>query len=103
MNIKDIIIVLLIVVLLVISGFYLMRLVQIVNNEPLGATLGTYQVNPIVFLNSLTAGCAKIYQKGATTNASTTYYLMASTTIGGASEGFGFPTFATSTKPTNCP
>lgn len=47
-----------------------------------------------------TLSCSRVYQLGATTNASTTYYLVASTT---AFSNLGFSLYATSTKPTICP
>ena len=73
------------------------------SSNNLGVTSGTDHYNAEVFHNTLTAGCTKIYQTGATTNASTTYYLMASTSLGAAASGGYFPIFATSSKPTNCP
>jgi hypothetical protein len=46
-----------------------------------------------------TLGCLRVYQRGATTVASTTYYLVASTTVN--TDNY-FPLFATSTKPSYC-
>lgn len=68
---------------------------------PIGAVPGTDHYQKETFFDTLTAGCAKIYQLGATTNASSTFYLVASTTITGGSSTL--PVFATSTKPANCP
>lgn len=48
-----------------------------------------------------TLGCLRIYQYGATTVASTTYYLVASTTFDEAGSQFA-TIFATSSKPTYC-
>lgn len=69
---------------------------------PLRGTIGNDITSRVQFYDQATFSCARIYQLGATTNSSTTYYLVASTTAGGASVGAGFPTFVTSTKPTNC-
>ncbi len=66
----------------------------------LGAAAGTTHTNAEVFLSRLTAGCLRVYQANATTNASTTYYVVASTTV---SAGNGYYLMATSTRPTNCP
>lgn len=46
-----------------------------------------------------TLGCLRIYQVGATTVASTTYYLVASSTLNASNF---YPLFATSTKPAYC-
>lgn len=48
-----------------------------------------------------TLGCQKVYQYGATTVASTTYYLYASSTTGTAPNG-GYMLYATSSKPAFC-
>ena len=48
-----------------------------------------------------TLGCLRVYQYGATTVASSTFYLMASSTATGGING-SFEVFVTSTKPTYC-
>lgn len=89
--------------ILVASGFLLGQNVINPSAERVGgSSIGTDQFNKVQFYNQATFSCARVYQLNATTNASTTYYLVASTTAGGASVGSGFPLFATSTKPTNC-
>ncbi len=90
---------------IVFGGLYVSRppvvVIQPVDSGyTVGATSGTYHTNAEQFVNTVQLGCAKIYQMGATTNASTSYYLVASTTLSG---GFGYIAIVTSTKPTNCP
>lgn len=48
-----------------------------------------------------TLGCLRVYQYGATTVASSTFYLMASTTATGGANG-SFEVFVTSTRPSYC-
>jgi hypothetical protein len=103
MSTKDIAISVL-AVSLVVTGVFLFKKpilveVNVPPNDNLGVTIGTEQYNQIDFYNTLTAHCPKIHLFGDTTNSSTTYYLMASTTLG---DEF-FSVLATSTKPTNCP
>ena len=62
---------------------------------------GFNHLQPEDFLNQTTIRCARIHLAGATTNSSTTYYLMASSTFG--TYGTYAVVVATSTRPTNCP
>ena len=87
----------------VLLGAFLLKVPATVTNtvrEQLGSSVGTEHTNAENFYNITTFSCPKIYQAGATKNASTTYYLMASTTFG--TYGAYTVVIATSTKPTNC-
>ena len=64
-----------------------------------GTTTVSAALSNTAYLSTL--GCLKIYQSGATTVASTTYYLVASSTAQTTVQG-GFYAFVTSTKPTYC-
>lgn len=97
---KNIVIGALAVIALLFGALYLTKPIQLIQ-LPLGASPGPDHYNAETFFNTLTASCPRIYQAGATTNASTTYYLMASTTFG--TNGNYTSVLATSTKPTNCP
>lgn len=52
--------------------------------------------------NNFTLGCLRVYQTGATTVASSTFFVVASTTgqVGGLAGSY--PLYATTTKPTYC-
>lgn len=91
---------LVIIALLFVGLFINKQPIIIQPTTELGAAAGTTHTNAEVFLSRLTTGCLKVYQAGATTNASTTYYVVASTTV---SAGNGYYLMATSTRPTNCP
>ncbi len=81
------------------------RQLQITNSGIVSST-AQVQLSGIVSLSNTlnnksattTLGCLRIYQTGATTISSTTYYLVASTTTAGS----GLQLFATSTKPAIC-
>lgn len=65
--------------------------------KPLGRSIVTY---PSDVYSETNFSCARIYQLGATTLGSSTFYLVASTTGGTISSTL--PVFATSTRPTIC-
>lgn len=94
-----------VVVISVLFGvFYVGVIVSDLRNiATLGATPGTDHFQAETFSNTLTGYCIKIQQLGATKTASTTYYLVASTSASAVTIGGGFLVFATSTKPTVCP
>ena len=102
---KEIIIALVVGAVLIATGFIIgQSLAPSPIVQPLGGTIGSDVLNQVQFYDQAIFSCARIYQKGATTNASTTYYLVASTTIGTSGQFNQYlPMLATSTKPTNCP
>ncbi len=103
---KEAIIFLVIGAILIASGFLLGQISVNPSGERVislgGGNVGPNQYNKVQFYDQTTFSCARVYQLGATTNASTTYYLVASTTHGTLGEVQGFKVMATSTKPTNC-
>ena len=65
-----------------------------------GGTITVASSSPLTNTQATTTlGCLKIYQVGATTAASSTYWLVASSTLN--TDNF-YPLFATSTKPAYC-
>lgn len=71
--------------------------------SPTTLNVATINATTLTATGTTVVGCQKVYQLNATTLASTTYYLVASTSIGGAGVASSFPLFATSTKPAFCP
>lgn len=99
---KDIIIGIIVGVVLISTGFFLAGILSLTTPENVGGTIGSDIYQRVQFYDQATFSCARIYQLGATTNSSTTYYLVASTTHGTSGEVQNFKVMATSTKPTNC-
>lgn len=99
--IKDIVVVAIIVVSIFGGIFYInsrietLQTLMIENSKKLGVAAGTEH-----YFNE-TFPCIKIYQRNATTLASTTLYLMASTTTSTPEIAF-FRVIATTTKPSIC-
>jgi len=103
--VKDVVVVALILAAVAGNMFYVSsRLDRIADTTALlGASSGRDQFSDMQLYGNTTAGCLKGYQINATTLASSTMYLMVSTSIGSTGAATKvFDVIATTTKPAIC-